>query len=175
MAIDKVRAASTRILRDCVSHRGWCAESEELLGRCCWWRGGRESARGEQTARMHAAYSPPRRDMLPRLHQVAVQPIETKREPLAWVAVRNAEPRPTAIWHPREKPNHVNRMHAGHHIARTAEVKHLELVHDADSSHPFVRAATCWTQAVACCRCAGRAPCSQTRLVDAEAFCDGAR
>jgi hypothetical protein len=113
--------------------------------------------------------------MLPRLHQVAVQPIETKREPLAWDAVRNAEPRPTAIWHPRKKPNHEFRMHAGHHIARSAEVKHLELVHDADGSGPLVQAATCWTQAVAYCRRAGQASCAQTQLVDAEAFCDGAR
>jgi hypothetical protein len=79
----------------------------------------------QKTARMHAASSPPRCDMLPRLHQAAVQPIETKREPLAWDAVRNAGPRPSAIWHLRKKPNHGNRMHAGHPIARSAEVKHL--------------------------------------------------
>jgi hypothetical protein len=42
----------------------------------------------QQTARMHAASTPPRCDMLPRLKQVTVQPIEPKREPLAWIAVR---------------------------------------------------------------------------------------
>jgi hypothetical protein len=51
----------------------------------------------------------------------------------------------------------------------------LELVHDADSSSPHVRAATCWTQAVAYCRRAGQAPCSQTEIVDAEAFYDRLR
>jgi hypothetical protein len=34
--------------------------------------------------------------MLPRLKQVTIQPIEPKREPLAWEGARNAEPHSTA-------------------------------------------------------------------------------
>jgi hypothetical protein len=32
-------------MRDCVGHRGWCVETEELFGRNCWVEG-REDASG---------------------------------------------------------------------------------------------------------------------------------
>jgi hypothetical protein len=58
---------------------------------------GEVSDAGSETARMRAAAcTPPSCDMLPRLKQAAVQPIEPKREPLAWEAARNAKPHSNA-------------------------------------------------------------------------------